>query len=385
MMQAKVGWSTAESPLAAGKEAAKAAKVDGAQIALLFGSVDYNAEELLKGVRETLGDVPVIGCTSYTGVLTPGGFITSPDGYCALMTLSDEDMEVSVGAAEKKECAVAAGEEAALAALEAAGMDMAPEFFYMVAPPGEEEFYLQGIQSVIGRVPFFGGSAADNDLSGKWLVYGNGVVKNGVAVAFFWDKAYGNKYTGAYRGTGKRGIITKVENNRVLKEIDGKPALDVLAGWLGSTPADLQGFNLLGATIHHPIGITDFAGGHVWIRHPMVGNADGSANIGNNLAEGVAIELMEATTDELVASVESTAKAAVEMLGDEGLGALVAVHCGGRRGGIGDRMDETVTAMKNAIGDTPFIGVFTFGEYGFEGDLANGCGGLMLSFMALGK
>lgn len=117
----------------------------------------------------------------------------------------------------------------------------------------------------------------------------------------------------------------------------------------------------------------------------MVGNADGSANIGNNLAEGVAIELMEATTDELVASVESTAKAAVEMLGDEGLGALVAVHCGGRRGGIGDRMDETVTAMKNAIGETPFIGVFTFGEYGFEGDLANGCGGLMLSFMALGK
>lgn len=113
MMQAKVGWSTAGSPLAAGKEAAQAAKVDGAQIALLFGSVDYNAEELLKGVRETLGNVPVIGCTSYTGVLTPGGFITSPDGYCALMALSDEDMAVSVGAAEKKECAVAAGEEAA--------------------------------------------------------------------------------------------------------------------------------------------------------------------------------------------------------------------------------------------------------------------------------
>jgi len=385
MMRAKVGWSTAGCALSAGKEAAEAAKVEGAQVALLFGSVDYDSEELLKGVRGTLGGVPVIGCSSYTGVLVPGGFITGPEGYCALMTLSDEDMIVSVGTAERECCAVSAGEQAALAALEAAGMDTAPEFFYMVAPPGEEEFYLEGIQSIIGRVPFFGGSAADNDLSGKWLVYGNGVVKNGVAVAFFWNKAFGNKYTGAYRGTGKRGIITKVENNRVLKEIDGKPALDVLAGWLGSTPAELQGFNLLGATIHHPIGITDFAGGHVWIRHPMAGNPDGSANIGNNLAEGVAIELMEATTDELVASVESTAKSAVEMLGEEGLGALVAVHCGGRRGGIGDRMDETVAAMKNAVGETPFIGVFTFGEYGYEGDSANGCGGLMLSFMALGK
>ncbi len=289
MLQAKVGWSTSACARTAGKEAAQAAKVDGAQIALLYGSVDYDSEELLNGVRETIGDIPVIGCTSYTGVLTPGGFITGIDGYCALMTLSDADMHVSVGVAEKGCCAVSTGEEAALAALEAAGMDTAPEFFYMVAPPGEEEFYLEGIQSVIGRTPFFGGSAADNDLSGKWLVYGNGVVKNGVAVAFFWNKAFGNKYTGAYRSTGKRGIITKVENNRVLREIDGKPALDVLAGWLGSTPADLQGFNLLGATIHHPIGITDFAGGHVWIRHPMAGNPDGSANIGNNLAEGVAI------------------------------------------------------------------------------------------------
>ncbi len=93
---------------------------------------------------------------------------------------------------------------------------------------------------------------------------------------------------------------------------------------------------------------------------------------------------MEATTDELVASVETTAREAVGSIGEE-LGALLAVHCGGRRGGIGDRMDETVTAMKNAIGETPFIGVFTFGEYGFEGNSANGCGGLMLSFMALGK
>ena len=31
------------------------------------------------------------------------------------------------------------------------------------------------------------------------------------------------------------------------------------------------------------------------------------------------------------------------------------------------------------------IGVFTFGEYGFEKGSANGCGGLMLSFMLLGK
>lgn len=39
---------------------------------------------------------------------------------------------------------------------------------YMVAPPGEEEYYLKGVSDVVGRVPLFGGSAADNTLAGEW-------------------------------------------------------------------------------------------------------------------------------------------------------------------------------------------------------------------------
>jgi len=53
-------------------------------------------------------------------------------------------------------------------ALAAAGRTDAPDYFYMVAPPGEEEFYSKGITDVTGRVPFFGGSAADNSIAGKW-------------------------------------------------------------------------------------------------------------------------------------------------------------------------------------------------------------------------
>lgn len=120
-----------------------------------------------------------------------------------------------------------------------------PDWFYMVAPPGKEEYYLQGIQSVVGRRPFFGGSAADNDVSGKWFVYGEEAMADGVTVAFFWNKPL--RRHRRFWQSGKRGIMTKVEGNRQLAEIDGKPALDVIASWIGSTPAELQGLNLLGS------------------------------------------------------------------------------------------------------------------------------------------
>ena len=57
----------------------------------------------------------------------------------------------------------------------------------MSASPAEEEEYIKGIQDVIGRVPCFGGSAADNTVEGNWsLFYNEEVFSDGVVVAFFY-------------------------------------------------------------------------------------------------------------------------------------------------------------------------------------------------------
>ena len=63
---------------------------------------------------------------------------------------------------------------------------------------------------------------------------------------------------------------------------------------------------------------------------------------------------------------------------------LHLVHCGGRRAGIDSRIGEVYEEVKKAVGDIPFIVEFTFGEYGYEDDGRNTCGGLMLSFTAFG-
>ena len=65
--------------------------------------------------------------------------------------------------------------------------------------------------------------------------------------------------------------------------------------------------------------------------------------------------------------------------------AYVLIHCAGRKLAIGDRLEEVYKQIVKEAKNTPFIMPFTFGEYGYDEHSANICGGLMLSFTAIGK
>lgn len=388
MLKTNVSYSVNENSYNAGKDCAKKAVVDlmETKVAFLFSSVDYNQEELLDGAKSELGTAPIIGCTSSGGIIVPDGFITSDKGFAGMMALGDPDLTVGVAGSERGKDPRQTGKKVAEEAMRKAGRTDAPAYFYMVASPAEEEFYVKGIEDVIGSVPFFGGSAADNTVEGKWSIFTNDkIFSDGVAVAFFYtDKPMANVYTGAYHETTNSGIITEIKGNRTLVEIDGIPAIEKYAKWTGKKEQDLMENNLLVQTITAPLGVKDRLGDLVAIRHPMFGNKDLSMNIGNNLAVNTAVIQMEATVDELIDSTGKTLKEVKKALPEEA-GAYLLVHCGGRKLGIGDRIDEVVERIQREAGDTPFITIFTFGEYGTRDHGANTCGGLMLSFTGFGK
>ena len=385
-MKSRVGSSVKADARAAGVEAASRAKegLSDIKLALVYASVAYDLPAMLGGVASELPGVPLVGNTSFTGVVTPEGFVGGESGFVGVMLLAGDDLTVGAVGLAKGASARETGRQAAREAMKRAGRTDAPAYFYMAAPPGEEEFFLKGVTDVIGRVPFFGGSAADNTIAGEWSLYeGERVFADGVTVAFFYtDKPMCNLYTGAYRETSDVGIITKIEGHRTLKEIDGKPAVEVYASWTGVSPDSLKGGALLAATITSPLGVKDRLGELVAIRHPMNGNDDLSMAIGSNLAEKTAVIRMEASVDELIASASETLESLKKKCGFQPA-AFHLVHCGGRRAGIGDRIGEVVDGVKKAAGDVPFIMEFTFGEYGFEDDGNNTMGGLMLSYTAL--
>ncbi len=387
MLNSKVGYSKNKDAYEAGKETAtKATEGISAKIGLLFNSVGYDQKKLMEGIKSVAKDVDVIGCTSSAGIITPDGYMIDEDGTAGMLTLGGDDLTVACYGMAKGKSARETGREVAKKALEKAGLDYAPDYFFMSASPAEEEEYIKGIQDIIGRVPCFGGSAADNTVEGKWSIFYNDTIFNdGVVAAFFYTaNDIATVYTGAYNETKDMGIITKLNDTRVLAEIDGEPALDKYKNWRGLDDEAVTGGNLLVTTITSPLGVKDRLGNLTAIRHPMNGNDDKSMNIGANLAVGTTVIRMEATVDELINSTGKTLKELKKKCPNAA--GYLLIHCGGRRLGIGDRMNEVYEQLKKEAGDVPFLVAFTFGEYGYtDDDQTNTTGGLMLSFTAFEK
>lgn len=180
------------------------------------------------------------------------------------------------------------------------------------------------------------------------------------------------------------GIVTEVNDDRNLVSIDGVKALKKYGEWIGKSVNDLRGTNLLVESICKPLGVKDQVGNLTVIRHPMVGNTNDTMNLGNKLVPGTTVIQMEATVDELINSTGDTLKRVRKELTTEP-GAYFLVHCGGRKLGIGNRLEEVHKQLVKEAKGVPFICIFTFGEYGYREHSANTCGGLMLSFTGFGK
>ena len=394
MLKTKVGYSTLKDSYAKGKEAAKNANVGmRPKLGMMYCSCNDDVEEVVSGAMSSMKGAPVIGCTSSGMIMTNDGIIESEDGFAGLMSFDDKNMNIGVAAHKAGKNAREIGRKVARAAVENAGENYSPNYFYMVASPKEEEDYLMGIQDVIGRVPMFGGSAADDTVEGNWKIFCNDqVFSDGVAVAFFYtDNDIVTSYTGAYRDTENYGLITEVKNDRTLVKIDGVSALKKYADWIGKKPSELKGQNLLVASITKPLGVKDPLGNLTVVRHPMFGDdmgtkttTDDVINLGNKVVEKTAIVQLEATVDELIKSTKTTLKDVKSQLSTEPAGYFL-VHCGGRKLGIGNRIDEVYKNLVEEARGVPFITVFTFGEYGYDEHSANICGGLMLSFTAFGE
>lgn len=390
MLKTKVGYSENVDAYASGVETAKMANViENPQVGLFFTSCVQDQAKLMEGAKSVLGDVPIIGCTSSAALCTQDGYLNKETGYSGMMLFGGDAEVVTAGSKKTDESPREIGRRIAEEAVgKVKGKDVEPDFFFMSASPANEEEYMKGIQDVIGNIPVFGGSAADNTVEGKWSILNDGeYFADGCAIAIFYTNGeMKNLYTGAYHETEHAGIITKVRDSRTLVEIDHEPALKKYAEWTGKDVNSLMGGNLLTETICAPLGVKDPIGKVTAVRHPMNGNDDYSMNIGADLAENTAIILLSNTPEGILKANEETIEKVTDMMEGE-VQSYFLVHCGGRRLGLAlaSIEDKIYPEVKKAIPDKEFLMVFTFGEYG-EGDhSSNTVGGLSLSYTAFGE
>ena len=385
-MKAMVGSSILNNSFAAGAETAKNSikGLKSPKIGFLFSSIKHNQGELIKGIKSVLPEIKIIGCTSSGALMTPDGIISNEDGFAGMMVLEDNELKVGIAASERGLDPRATGRKIAKEAMADADKKYPPVAFAMFSTPKEEEEYLKGIQDVIGEIPMFGGSAADDENVEDWKVLcGNKNIDDGCAVALFYTTLdIKNVLSNSYKETENIGVITAIDDNRHILEIDHVPALKKYAEWTGFYADELMGQNLTTASVPFALATSTMHGETLLARHPRIGNPDYSLTVGANMSKNTAVMLLQTDEDGLIGGAVDSI---TELKNNFHPAALLLIHSSARKAYIGDRIDEDYVAIKNAVGDLPFIVAFTESEYG-QVDHSGACiVNLSLSFTGFSK
>lgn len=397
-MNIATSWSTATETRTAFDEAwAKLVARIGAapNYLLIYFTENYPADALLAALAMLPPSTKVQGCTSCHGVMTEQGMHSEDGRALAMFGVRDENGAYGVGAAAMGDDPRAAARGALEAALADSGRaGELPDMVWINAAPGREEEVLQGISDLVGtNVPLVGGSAADNRIAGNWrLLTRHDSFSDAVVVSVMMPALHvSSSFQCGYLPTTSSGIVTAA-TGRIVHAIGGRPAAEVYREWTGELldGVPVAGGNILSLTTLAPLGRTLGKVGEVplyTLSHPDALLPDGSLSLFTEVAVGEELVLMTGSKTSLVTRAGRVAKAAVDRgnaAANSILGAVV-VYCAGCMMTVQERLPEVVAELNAALGDKPYIGIFTFGEQGCLLDGHPSHGNLMISSLVFAE
>ncbi len=397
------GWSTKDNPKEAVQEAVsmigKELGEKSPDYVILFSTVGYDSDTVLKEVKSLLPNTQIYGGTSLSGVLTKDGFHVGNKDSLSLLAVSSQEIKFGVGGAniDSFTSAREAGKEAIKSAIKNAQKEgELPKVVLITAAPGNEEDILLGIEDVIGKdIPIVGGSSGDNDLTGKWKQFANDkIYSNGISLtAVFTDLKVGFAYEIGYLTTKNKGIITNA-TGRIIYEIDNKPAAEVYNEWTHGLISDnlKSGGEILSKTNLYPlVRIMKSKSGEISYLsiHPASVNLpEKSLAVFANVNEGEEVLLVDGNWEMLLNRAQNTPRKALMSQdiakGDGYFG--VYTFCAGTLLTIPEEERHKMPLLINrALGGIPFIGTFTLGEQVFVPGVGNRHGNLISSMLVFSR
>jgi len=401
-MASGYGWSVQDDETAAVDEAVAkmAAGVADPKLVVLYNTVGYDSGKVLEAVNAKLANSKVFGVTSCYAVVTKDGVHVGAKGSLAMMGFASDQLAVGVAGREIQDPAAASAPVAELLqeAITDAGKTPQdkPAMILLGTTPGFEERAIEGIAAVFGKdAPVYGGSAADNDISGKWFAFAkNQKIPSGVSVALVYTPAkVASAFACGYAATGQEqsGKVTSAEG-RTLLAINDTPAAVVYNNWTnGSIKDELEkGGMILAKSSLAPLARKVMVGAEsVFISmHPAsVDPKTKSLGLFAEIKPGEDVYLLKGEEETLLrrsASVTKQALAASQMQPAQVAGGL-HIYCAGTMLAVQKSIDRIVPQVNEALAGAPFIGAFTFGEQGYMSGNGNFQGNLMNSMVLFGK
>jgi hypothetical protein len=361
-----MGVGRAEGPdsRAAAIEAARAA-VTGTQPKLLmvFAAITHDPALVQEGIREVVGDTPVIGCTTH-GEIGPGG---PADGSIVVAAIGGTGFSVATSVAEQVSGRQReAGAEVARCAAAVAERKHRVLVLLTDGLTRDQESVLRGCYSVLGAgVPLFGGAAADGwRMTGTYLMADGKVLTDAiVAAAIGSDAPIGVAVRHGYRKVGEPMIVTSAADGRVIT-LDDRPALDVYLERLGAPePAyhDVDAF--VDFALPRPLGVQRRSGveaRNVSTEIDLEGRTIGG---GSSVDPGGLAWVMDGDESSILDAVDGACVDARERLDGLAPIGMLTFSCAALRAVLGeDGIRREGERLDGAAGGVPFAGFYTYGE-----------------------
>lgn len=207
-----------------------------------------------------------------------------------------------------------------------------------------------------------GGLAGDGERFGStWVIGDRGPADRCVtAVGFYGERLrVGHGCHAGWSSFGPERTITRADGN-VLYELDNKPALALYKSYLGERASGLPATALL-----FPLAIWEADDGGTPLIRTILGvdEATQSLTFAGDIPQGHRARLMRTNMESLIQSAGLAGARAAQEFPDGGSPLAIAVSCVGRRLVLGERTEEEIESVLEALPrGAGQVGFYSYGE-----------------------
>lgn len=361
----RVGYSESAAAYEAGASATRAACGGGRPKLLVvfasFASYGDTLRDLVEGVAEIAGDVPVIGCST-GGEIGPGPV---SNGGVVVVGFGG-DFEISAASAgDLGERPRGVGEGIASALLPVPARRHNIVLMLTDALAGDQQEMIRGAYGILGAtVQLVGGGAGDDmRMLTSRQIFGGKILQDAVVAArISSDGPIGLSLRHGWHTEGEPMMVTASSGNTVYA-LNDQPALDVYLD-AHDAPAgiDVAPSAFAAFALTRPLAVD--RRGDVAVRHVVGADLDNRGlNCAAGVSRGASVWLASGDVDSLLAAADQACAEAVHALDGHPLVALLIFDCAGRRAVLGaDGLAIERQLMRDHAGNAPLAGFYSYGE-----------------------
>lgn len=363
-----VGFSKERDPFTASRDATLLAKLQLKQekidLILVFTSIRYADDEIIRGIIQVVEDSSIIGCSSAGLILSEG---VEKEGVL-ILALKSTEIRFGLGLCEdiisgqERLC----GNEVARTAIK--NFASYKRHLFMLISDGlikNSSELIMGVQEILGKsFPLIGGASSDNLSFSKTYQYFQNRVLTNSAAGILWggDMSFGLGIKHGWRPLGKPRIATDTEGN-IIKKIDHHPAIRIYEEYFGKDTQDLHSNKLASMAILYPLGIYIAGEKEYLLRNALGVTPEGGLICQGEVPIDSEIRLMIGNKESCLKAAKEAAIEAKETIHNKETLLVMVFDSISRRKLLGRDAAKEIDVIKEVFGETvPIVGFYTFGE-----------------------